>query len=311
MNIRALPCFLACSFTLAGFAIGEVKTFQPGSGSWSTGSNWDPVGVPTEADRVVIPDDTVCNINTTAHADTLEIEAGGTLNILSDQSLSLDNDNNNVGGGDPDNSIIDGILFITGGDDPGIFYTYQQSHWISGDGRIQGEDVNALVEIGAGTTLTNLLDTVGEGFYGGMTIKGRAGIGEPNGEFANEGRVDANNRLTIVLDSTTILDDVEGAWWGISYNNSRIEFRREALNLEGDIETGGCTTTFLLIFKADVKTCGELIYNYAGIDIQNSSTFEYATFSGTQPNPGTAMKSPTDCETPWVCTEDDMGAGCG
>lgn len=310
MTIKTLSRLLACSLALAATAEGGVKTFQPGSGSWNVGVNWDPDGVPTAADRVIIPTGKVCAIDDDdALADTVVIQGTGQLIIDAGFTLTLDNDNDNTAA-DPDNSEIDGTLFITGGGTPAALYIIDGHHLTGGDGQILGDDVAALVEIAANTILINQMDEVGGGFAGGMTIKGRTQSGQTNGTFRNEGRVTALDRNTIVLDTTTILDDIEGAWWGIGYTNSKLEFRREALTLEGDVETTGCTTTYMLIFKASIKTCGELIYNGRGIDLQNSSTFEYATFSGSEPNPGTASKFPTDCTAPWLCDEDDMGAGC-
>lgn len=306
-----LPRRLACTlvFSAAAAAQGDVITFDGSeSSSWHDPDNWTPPGVPTEADRVVIPENKWCQIeNDDAFADTIVVEEGGILEIMSGMVLTLDNDDDNFEPHDPDHSIVNGIVWIRYDPDPAILRVADASHTFVGEGAIHGWDETALVEIGAGLMLMNGLNDPLGGFRGGMTIRGLTGTGLSNGAFRNLGVVNARAG-DLVLHADTLLEDIEGAVWTVTACKSSLIFDRECLTLLGDFikpndATYGSDGRGAMVFNADIKTCGEFVYNVAGLYFNNGACFMYESFSGSLTNPG-LCKPPVDCNNPWFCCDE-------
>lgn len=301
MTSIASACAIAC---MTASAEATNKTFTPSgnSGVWNDANNWSPNGVPTNNDNVVIPSGKTCNVDVTnAAAQTMEVY--GNLHVQPGKKLSLDLSNANV----PLDSFVDagGIVLLqhdmTG---DGTLAFFQGTHTVSGGGRIEGQDEGCVIEIGAGNVLTNELDARGEGIRGSLTIRGLTHAGAINGTFINRGLVEAVGHLTLHAD--TILDDDDTALWKAVSCKTVLQFDRQALGLDGDFELG-CGSRFL--FNASIRTCGTLIYNAIGIDVENSSTFQYAHFTGTQSNPGSATP-PVTCANPWTVSADDCCCVC-
>ena len=288
-----LPRRLACTLVIsaAAAAQGDVITFVASMGEWHNELNWSPQQVPTEADRVVIPDGKWCQIeNDDAFADTIVVEEGGILEIMSGMVLTLDNDDDNISPSGTDHSIVDGEVRIEYDPDPAVLFFAERSHIVRGDGVIRGVDTAAEIRIAAGIRLqSELADTAG-GVRGGLTIRGLASSGLTNGMFRNYGRVHAVT--TILCHEDTMLEDTDGAVWTLQRCPARIRFDREALTLEGDFEITASGGAF--VFNEDVTTCGELIYNQTGLLFGNGAVFRYASYSGSEPNPG-------DCKVPSSC----------
>ncbi|MBX2876175.1 MAG: hypothetical protein KTR30_28905, partial [Saprospiraceae bacterium] len=60
---------------------------------WQNASNWSPANVPTVSDQVIVPDvtnDPDIMSGTTAVAQSVVVEAGAVLDILSGSSLTID-----------------------------------------------------------------------------------------------------------------------------------------------------------------------------------------------------------------------------
>jgi len=74
---------MAAVLGVSGVCAGDVITFSPSgtSGDWNVAANWNPQKVPGADDRAVIPADKTCDVTADATVDTIEIEAGGTLNV--------------------------------------------------------------------------------------------------------------------------------------------------------------------------------------------------------------------------------------
>ncbi|MFM9996289.1 MAG: G8 domain-containing protein [Phycisphaerales bacterium] len=285
---------------LAASASATTKTFVPSSGIWNDVNNWSPSGLPTVNDNVVIPGGKVCNVDiTTATAQTMEVY--GTLNIQPGKKLTLDLYTSNV----PLDSIVDGIVTLVHDNTGFGTLTFAQgTHTVTGDGRIAGQEVTCTIEVGSSSILTNELAGSGEGIRESLTIRGLTASGQTNGTFVNQGLVEAVGHLTLHAD-TILDDDGTGLWKAVSCKTV-LQFDRQALGLDGDFQLG-CGSKFL--FNASIKTCGTLIYNSTGIDVENSATFQYAAFSGSQANPGSATP-PVTCNNPWTVSADDCCCVC-
>ncbi len=284
---------------LCGSAWGATTTFTASSGNWSASGNWSN-GVPTEADRAVIPSGKTCNVDiSNAVADTIEVqESGGTpgvLNIQAGQKLTLDNDNDNCcGAGTPDHSVVNGQVVIqwSSGSGGGVLKIDENDHEVTGSGRIQGDNVASKIQIASGRTLTNQLITGGEGIRGKLTIEGSGG----DGAFYNSGLLEAADG-SIVLASSTILDDDTDAIWGLRCF-SDMTFDRTATSLVGHFRNFSTTEHGEFIFNATVQTCGTYTRNYGGITINGNAAFRYLTFAGGQTgcgNPGTTTGPNPEC----------------
>jgi hypothetical protein len=276
----------------AGAASAGVKTFDPQSstsGLWNTPGDWSPSGVPTEADRAVIPSGKTCLVaGTDGVADTIEVS--GTLNIAAGRKLTLDNDNDNVAG-TPDNSVVNDEVVLEWASGGSTLKFDENDHEVTGSGRIEGRHTDCKIQIAAGTTLTNQLSATGEGVRHILTIEGLSG--NPNGTYFNSGLTEAERGI-IVLASTTILDDDAGATWGLRCFGI-MEFHRTAVDLVGNFTNFSDSDHGVFDFYQSVQTCGTFTRNYGGITIHSNKFFRYYLFAGGQSgcgNPG----SPTDAD---------------
>lgn len=257
-------------------------------------------GIPTAADRVIIPaNETVfIELNDDFTADSLEIEAFGTLWITGSARLTLENDNIHCGGspspacGLRDNHLINGTINI---DDDGILrFVEEEIHVLGGNGQIQGISLapDPRITIDVDVTLVNQL---GGGMWGGLTIFGMPFTTYPHtrdGGFENQSFVKSIG--VIVLASSTNLSDVEGAQWLIAgfcagLYAGTMEFHREAL-LDGDFEAETAHACFQ--FFESVETFGTYINTACDgvwVDDENDATFCYWQYDASdclEGNPG-------------------------
>lgn len=302
-----LVCSTPC---LAG-----VVTFDGGGGSskWSNPNNWSTDAVPTHDDRAVIPTDFHVVIDDGNYTvDTIEIETNASLTIDPGFTLTLQDDDANLGGGgllDPDpcttltggdNSIVDGALIIAANNPPtdaGTLAIANCNHTFSGEGYIFGEDELSQITIATNRTLINQLATMG--IAGGMTISRSATL-------RNEGLVEAEGVIVI----ETAIRDVAGADWAAGCKDTLV-FETGYLGLNGDfwdhglVWDPGCG---MLQFEAPVSTCGTYRSTCGGVTLIGASTyFEYAfyqdlTSGGNCSNPGSG--GPGGCNDPWIVTTD-------
>lgn len=317
MKSIASMCFV---FNLCNVATAEIKTFQPGEGSWHAVQNWSPSGVPTASDRAVIPAGKICRINSEdAIADTIVVGKSGVivgcLYIHPGCTLTLENNNNNIDAAPDDHEINGSVVMLRNPSGPptagGSIAFTSLDHRVHGDGIIAGSHPTlCVVSIAANIKLINRLNQAEHGIRGSMTIAGLTGT--TNGKFRNEGLVEASAKGTIVLASTTILEDTSGALWSIGDCWSSLVFDREAVNLNGDFKhpsgQGG-----LFRFNENVKTCGAYTRNCGSIDVASGKTFRYVVFSagtGNCGNPGSATGDLITCNAPFVVSDDAIGVSC-
>lgn len=305
MRRKIVAFSIVLGAALSHVATAGTKTFNQSNSTWNLGTNWTPNGVPTEADRVVIPSDKICTVDiNTAVADTIDV--AGLLVIDTDKKLTLDNDNDNVNG-TPDNSSVTGEVQIK---HRGTLFFDENSHIVSGStGKVVGNPgiytYEAYVEIDYNTTLTNELASTTGGFRKGMQIRGLTSGGQTNGAFHNKGRVEATDAKWIVLHEDTLLSDISSADWVATGTtstacDSQLQFKRETLTLNGDflIHSGNLNCLY-----ASIQTCGGLAFNWGSISLSQNTTFAFVTYSNSSdpgcPNPGVG-KSPTTCDAPWT-----------
>lgn len=280
-----------CGSTFAG------TTTYSGTGSWHTGGNCSN-GVPTEADRAVIPSGANCTIDgmNDAVADTIEVQTGGSgpgiLNIADGRKLTLDNDNDNCCGAGADHSVINGIVNLQAFSTGSTLKFDENDHDLSGTGQIDGDYEGCKLQIAAGKTLTNNLATEGQGIRNALTIEGTGG----NATFFNSGLLEAV-RGTIILASSTILDDDTGAIWGL-WCGSNMVFDRTATSLVGHFRNFSLGEHGDFVFNATVQTCGTYTRNHGGILINGNVAFRYRYFAGGQTgcgNPGSSTSPDPQC----------------
>ena len=87
-NGRRMLCLL---LLLAGLTAQAQKTWTGVTISWNSASNWNPAGVPTASDNVVIPSAPANQpiLSSTAVAGTVEVRSGASLSITSGGTLTL------------------------------------------------------------------------------------------------------------------------------------------------------------------------------------------------------------------------------
>lgn len=291
----------------------DVVTFQPGggSGSWHDAGNWSSNSVPDGDDRVVIPSGKTCNVDADATADTMDVQ--GTLNIEPGRTLTLENNTENlipVTPDEPDHSIVDGTVNLRFGSSSGstLAFTEAATHIVSGTGKIVGETTACRITIVAHKTFVNQLATDDNGIRGAMVIEGLADV-SLTGTFRNEGIVYANGK-GIILASTTILEDIEGAQW--ESRCGYLEFNREALDLNGDFQA--LDEPGILTFNQSIRTCGTYIRDYCGaITLAEGKTFKYAQYSSAGnscENPAQSGSGSGDCSSFFTVSESETGFPC-
>ncbi len=290
----------AITLGIVPWVMGDVKTFVPGSGNWHVAGNWSPSGVPTEADRVIIPEGKICSIADDAEADTIVVEADAQLTIQGGHTLTLDNDDPH-GDQDPDHSIVDGQVRLEGEDDVLLFA--ENDHSITGDGQIWGRHNNARIDIDADVTFSSHLGATDQGIRGQLIIRGLTG-GSTNGRFVNHGIVSAGNPSggTLELHEDTVVEDASSvgqALWRSEFKNGILLFSTVATGLNGDFNPTACGR---LHISADVKTCGTFIWDgYLVVD--DGVYFAYVGYSSPNncSNPGTPPnQDPPDCANPYM-----------
>ncbi|MFM9996312.1 MAG: hypothetical protein ACKVU4_10990 [Phycisphaerales bacterium] len=299
---------------LCGMAAADIKTFQPNTGTWHDEDNWSPTGIPTAADRAVIPAGKTCNIDSDdAIADTIVVASTGLLYIYPSYTLTLENNNNNIDSAPDDHEINGDVVMLVNPSGPptagGSIAFTSLDHRVDGDGTVWGDNPTyCVVSIAANIKLINRLAEAGQGMRGSMTIEGLTGT--TNGKFRNEGLVEADGKGHIILASTTILEDISDAFWNIGDCFSHMTFERESLNLNGDfthVDNGRYH------FNQSVKTCGTYTRNCGWIDVGSGKTFSYVEFvdgSGSCGNPGSATGDPVTCNAPYVVSADANGLSC-
>jgi len=164
-----------------------------------------PSTLPSSSDRVTICVTCVIDIST-ATAKRISVKSGVELQLdpsgVGDAKLSLSPG--------PSGSNIDGVIRLQAGSSGIAWISIDHSHELTGDGKIVGEDSDALLEIddlNAGTEST---------LVSRITIEGALEIGGDD-SFTNVGLVEANDNggvLSITVGGvlTDFLSSVEGDW---------------------------------------------------------------------------------------------------
>jgi hypothetical protein len=190
-------------------------------GNWNVAANWfddncethtSAGAVPTASDRAVICSGQVCNVDAvdnTTTVDTLDVQ--GTLNIAPNDTLTVqNNDDNGTGGAGDNHSVVDGTLNLEKEDaePPTTFGKLSftiNDHQITGSGSI----------VGAHDSCQILLSSNNLDLTSSVTISGALAItsGASTTSFVNSspGLVYANANGTLEISPDSI-GDSSGSW---------------------------------------------------------------------------------------------------
>lgn len=218
--------------------------------------------VPGVDDRVVVCSGMTYNVTEDTTWDTVDVQ--GKLYVQDNCTLTLQNNNNNLGGGaGNDHSVIDDTIYLTGS---GSTLNFTRSnHEIGGDGKITGQDNDAIISISDSNTLT---------INSGATVEGSLLIHAGSGTFDNDGVVEANHSCT----DDDILACYSGTFTGngvykASISGGALWFSlgiTDATGLDTDFDvTGG-----VLDIDTDVWTTGDLTFTGGTISVANGVSFK-------------------------------------
>jgi hypothetical protein len=228
------------------------NTIEDGVYKWSNANNWldsgSQTGVPMTDDRAVIPSNCICTIyDPNAVADTISV--GGILDIQAGQTLTLDNDYDNLGGGaGTDNSSVTGTVNLKGSGSALGFI--DNNHQISGGGKIVGWHNDAEIrEYSSQPTLT---------IASGLTVRGALKVKMTslvnNGTVLADDGTTSGSRDTLELYSGT--PSGSGQWQAVRLYGTHpavLRFSVSATALTGGFTVGANST---LDVDADVTSDG-------------------------------------------------------
>ena len=195
--------------------------------------------------------DATVHLTTNATYDNFVVNSGGTLNIYSPVTLTLN------GGG---TSTVNGTINLLGAGSELKFTTY--NHSVIGNGAIVGQHASAKIAID-GYTLINCI-----------TISGRLEItdGASTGIFINQGRVRADASGTLEISVDEVRDSSQGLWQSMHCDaillfDSTIA-TMTAGNMDGDFEL------FAGIIRLDepLTTDGRLMMSGGTLDVNQNTT---------------------------------------
>ncbi len=197
----------------------------------------------------------------TVTADCIQVETGGTLEILASSTLILTG---------PDRSCVDGEVLLKGSGSILRFTT--NHHTVSCSGKIKGESDTAEIVID-NVTLT-----------GDVKITGRLRI-TGAGDFTNEGSVTADRTNgTLDVQVTGTIADGSGASWEVAAAGAMLRFVEEPASLQGDFTVSDGTLRagddVAPGDDIDVVTTGNLTHTGGKIIAGVDDSF---TFNGTRP----------------------------
>jgi hypothetical protein len=274
-----------------------------GDGKWSTDTNWVGDSKPTAADRAYIPSGLTCTVDTTAAtADTLQVD--GTLNIAAGMVLTLENDDDIVGGAGADNSAVDGDIALQG--TSSALRLSVADHTFAGSGTLRGEADAAKIQILGGLTFTSEILIKGQ-----LTVEKRSGTGSPT--FDNQFQVWSNvDGGTITLGSNLLLADVDDDpsdfEWRVGDSSggfdAAMRFLKSNGSLNGDFKVEQAGSQLIMSetsgAEVDVATTGilEMDCDTSVFIASSGSSFAHDNdnFSGTCSAPGTPIESTFECD---------------
>jgi hypothetical protein len=261
---------LAAVLFIGASAQATDNTFTGESTSyWNNGDNWDQDHIPTADENAVIPDGKTCNVDiTTAVADTVEVQNGGTLNIQTGMKLTLD--------GDGGTSKVSGTgeLRLLGSGSVLAFTTHDHAiSYESTPGEITGANSSALITLaGASQSLTSNITISGQ-----LSITEDTSSGDPMGtSFVNSDEVRANaaGTLDISVDSCS----GSGNWRAETSGDAVLQFDlTNPSSLTGDFYLSSGKVK--LITGTQISTSGDLAEFAADTSFELTS---YASISFNQ-----------------------------
>lgn len=227
----------ALSALFASASYGQTTyTYIATDDIWNDDANWTPSGGPPGAlDTAVIPDGKTCRIESSAQADTVDVQSGGTLRIDS-TSLTIDDGSSLTVNGDlqfkKSSSTVPSLVYLEG------------DLTISGAGTIDAADGDpaygpGIIQNAAGKTGDLTISN------SSMTLKGSLKI-DINGDLHNSGTFlvdDADDTMEIgPLSSGTLRGVINGAG-NFTASAGTLKIGRMALKGSPDAWTGTVTAS--------------------------------------------------------------------
>jgi hypothetical protein len=221
--------------------------------------------VPGVDDRGVICSGQTCYVTTNTTWDTANIQ--GTLNIQPGYTLTLQNDNNNLGhGAGNDHSVVDGTVNLQASGTYGVLAFEENDHELAGSGSIIGADDNCQIMLG-----NDYLDLTSS-----ITIRGALAIVESGSQtdtsFINNGTVSANLASGTLELAVDYLDDgtCSTGNWTVSASSAVLQFGVGSTLLSGNFSISNGT----LDIDADVWTEGDMSFTGGTIDVADGASFK-------------------------------------
>jgi hypothetical protein len=220
--------------------------------------------VPGPDDRVVICSGQECDVAADTTWDTVDVD--GQLDIASNVTLTLQNDDDNLGGGiGSDNSNVDGTINLLGG---GSTLSFTSDHSVSGSGSIVGYSNTAVIEIADSQTLTNTAAIEGPC----RIIPATFPCGASGTTFVNNGAVCANAAGTLEVAPDSI--GVSSGDWCVSTSASAIMWINASS--AGTHSGNVCVSNGTFDIDYDFSTSGSLCFTAGMISTANGVTFSAA-----------------------------------
>jgi hypothetical protein len=224
-------------------------------------------GVPGANDRAVICSGQTCNVTANTTWDTVDVRDDATLNIGASYTLTLQNNDNNLGGGaGNDHSLVEedaAINLLASGGQYGTLAFTDNDHNL-GHSNIPGSVIGA--DHGCQITLgSDYLDLTSSITISGALTITESGGGSTDTRFINDHEVEADLASgTLELD-VDYLDDgtCSTGDWKVSASSATLLFSVGSTQLSGDFNISNSGT---LDIDSTVHTEGDLIFGTGVLD---------------------------------------------
>jgi hypothetical protein len=290
MKLNTVLTIALAMFIVVGTANATTKYFHgTASQYWNNEDNWSDTscsdastdGVPGDSDYAIICDGVTCDLDTNDQVGKLDVQGAGVFNtgantltisqagglILSDALAVI-----NIGSGSiactADSTgtphSIDGNVYLTGSSSVLQFNTNDAK--ITGDGAIVGEDDDAKLEI----------YTDDKELESGVVIQGQLKI-YGDGDFTNQGTVEANAAGTLDIAITGELDDTGDVnRWKASSENAVLKFNSSITSigdgsLQGEFVISGHSSAKIQVDK-ELTTLHRLNMSNGILDVDENLT---------------------------------------
>jgi hypothetical protein len=290
------------------FSSTKVRRFVPANGNWNVSSNWNPIGVPTNADSVLIADEKFCTIaNENAEVGSLNIE--GTLTIDDSETLHVARHWIRPSGGATTSKFIPaaGVVIFDDDDEQSIDATDFYNLHLKGNGTktvTEGFSIEKNITIDANTTFdgktfdftvggnwinngafasngtskvtfnsVNLAQNISSGTFNHIVFEG-GGIKTATGNIDITGNITINANATFVAGNFT--HSVGGNW----IKGGSFTATGSTIIFDGSVPQSLSASNFenVIFTGSGVKTANGVISVLGNLSIENGCTFNASVF---------------------------------